>query len=114
MKRAKAAPKNPRRTRSNTSARRIHRSPITPDETQPDKDHGEDIDGCESEKDESRDKDDESPLDLVSNHSRSMGSTTSPSPILPTATNDVSPHPATGLTIITSAHMKRCFVCCMS
>jgi hypothetical protein len=100
MKRAKTASNNPSSTRSNTSARRIHQSPLTPDETQLDQDHEEDIDGCESEKDGSEDKDDESPSVLASNENRSMGNTASPSPILPTATNGVSLQPTTGLTII--------------
>ena len=112
MKRAKAVPNNPSSTRANTSARRIHQSPLTPDETQPDQAHEEDIDGCESDKDGSGDKNDESPLVLASNENRFMANTTSPSPVLPTATNDVSSHPA-GLTNNTSAPMNRCFVCCM-
>jgi hypothetical protein len=113
MKRAKTASNKPNSTGSNTSVRRVHRSPLTPDETQPDQDHEEDIDGYESEKDESEDNDDESLLVLASNESRSIGNTASPSPILPTATNDVSPQPTTGLTNNTSAHMNRRFVCCM-
>jgi hypothetical protein len=113
MKRAKTASNHPSSTRTNTSARRIHRSPFTPDETQPDQDHEEDIDGCESEKDESEDNDNESPLVLASNESRSMGNTPSPSPVLPTATNDVSPQPTTGLTNNTPANMDRRFVCCI-
>ena len=110
MKRAKTASNNPSSTRSNTGARRIHRSPLTPDETQPDQDPDEDIDGFESEKDGSGDKDGESPLVLVSNENRSMDDTRSPSPVLPTATNDFSPHPAIGLTNNTSAHLNRCFI----
>ena len=79
MKRAKTASNNPSSTRSNSSARRIHRSPLTSDEAQPD-----------------QDREDESPLVLPTNENRSMGNTASPAPILPTATNDVSPHPTTG------------------
>ena len=78
MKRAKTASDNLSSTRSNTSGLPIHRSPLTPDETQPDQDHEEDIDECESEQDGSGDKDDESPLILASNENRSMDNTTSP------------------------------------
>ena len=77
------------------------------------KTHEEYIDGFESEKDGSGDKDDESPLVLASNENRSMDNATSPSPISPTATKDVSPHPATGLTNHIFAHLNRCFVCFM-
>ena len=110
MKRAKPASNNASSTRSNTSARRIHQSPLTPDETQPDQDSEEDIDGFESEKDGSGDKDDESPLVLAINENRSMDNATSPSPMSPTATNDVSLHHATGLTNHIFAHLNRRFV----
>ena len=108
MKRAKTASNNPRSTRFNTSTDRIHRSSLTPDETQPNQDHEEDIDGCELENDGSKDKDDDSSLVLVSNENRCMDNITSPSPTLPTATNDVSPYPATGLTNHIFTYWNRC------
>lgn len=96
MNRAKPLTKGSSNARSNTTVRRVDRAPPTPDETQLEEEVQEGVDECESEKEELDDKDDESPLVLVSNQDRSIRDGRSPSPVLPLQTNDASPHPETG------------------